>query len=67
MNSEAVKKFVTDLVEGGIIGAATATLALPVEGISWKLAALTAIAGFVGAVQAVARRRLADWLNSRGQ
>lgn len=64
---DAVKKFCTDLLEGGVIGAATATLALPVEGISWKLVVLTAIAGFVGAIQAVARRQLADFIAGRKQ
>ena len=65
MNKDALLKFCTDLLEGGIIGAATAVLALPTEGITWRLAVLTAVAGFVGAVQAVARRQLAG-LISRG-
>ena len=65
MNREALEKFLTDLLEGGVIGAATAVLALPTEGITWRLAILTAIAGFVGAVQAVARRQLAGLIARR--
>ena len=60
-------KFCTDLVEGGVIGAATAILALPVEGVTWRVAILTAVAGFIGAVQAVARRQLASFVASRRQ
>ena len=64
MNKEALAKFGIDLIEGGVIGAATAVLALPTEGITWRLAVLAAIAGSIGAVQSVARRQLAAFLAS---
>lgn len=61
----SLRQFAVDLLEGAVIGAAYAALALP-DGFGDANAALVVLAAAaIGGVKTVARARLKAWLDSR--
>lgn len=64
MNSRIVK-FLIDLAEGAVMGAAVAVLALPDSLTDGRVALLAAAGGAIGGAKAVARVGLGAYVESR--